>query len=733
MNDEELKKLLDNLEVPEPDRVAQKRAVDTAMEEFAEAQKKNQKNSKGISDSGRLTYRIFSLTNFIGGLTMKKRQFVAGALVIGVSAIAFMSVVDSTFTPESEEEVIRERISGIETKKQDMGSGGVVTEDSKNFGIKNKEADAEEHVLSNLSENRNDELGFLADEDGEFEKAPPAPAMQPALEPPARQDNAAGLDMAIGRSAVEVMEEQLAHNTPLKQKVLKSENKPQSLNKRRYTTITAESDSMIYPIDPPSPYYRDEGRDKFEEFKVNPVKSVQREPVSTFSIDVDTTSYSFIRNALNRGQDINPDSVRVEEMINYFDYDYAVPEDKSEPFKPTVAVYQTPWNADTKLMHIGIKGYELTGDKPRSNLVFLIDVSGSMDSPDKLPLLKNSLKMLLDTLDEDDTVALVTYAGHAGVALEPTSVENKRRIISAINRLGAGGSTAGAQGIKTAYDLAQDNFDKEAVNRVILATDGDFNVGTSNPDELKRLVERKRKSGIFLSVLGFGSGNYNDHIMQSLAQNGNGNAAYIDNLNEARKVLVDEASSTLFPIAKDVKIQVEFNPLKVSEYRLIGYETRALKREDFNNDRIDAGDIGAGHTVTAIYEIATDGGSINHPPVDDLRYQKSVTPSREVPASETGEYGNEYAFLKMRYKLPDEDKSNLITRPITNKDVQDAVGVDIRFAAAVAAFGQLLHGDSFIGDFSYDDIIELAESGRGHDKFGYRSEFINLVRLAKNR
>ena len=333
--------------------------------------------------------------------------------------------------------------------------------------------------------------------------------------------------------------------------------------------------------------------------------------------------------------------------------------------------------------------------------------------------------MLVDSMAPEDTVAIVVYAGAAGTVLEPTKVKEKGKILASLDKLQAGGSTAGGAGIRLAYALAEMNFDKEAVNRVILATDGDFNIGITNQNELKSFIEHKRKTGIFLSVLGFGQGNYNDALMQTLAQNGNGNAAYIDSLNEARKVLVDEAGATLFTIAQDVKIQIEFNPARVHDYRLIGYETRLLKREDFNNDKVDAGDVGSGHSVTAIYEITPVGS--NGKLIDDLRYQKASEQSKLDATSE-------FAFLKIRYKLPQEDKSKLITMPIGNEQDHDsitAVSRDIQFAAAVAAFGQVLRNDSFTTDFSYDDILKLAEPARGRDQFGYRSEFLNLVRLAK--
>ncbi|MEM7429079.1 MAG: VWA domain-containing protein [Pseudomonadota bacterium] len=475
------------------------------------------------------------------------------------------------------------------------------------------------------------------------------------------------------------------------------------------------------------PQYEAQGRDKFAKSDPNPVKVVTEDPVSTFSVDVDTASYAFMRASLNRGVLPQKNAVRVEEMINYFDYAYEGPADKTRPFKANVSIMPTPWNTETKLLRIGIKGYDIPKtERPRSNLVFLLDTSGSMRSANKLPLLRQSFKLLLQSLQAEDTVAIVTYAGSAGTVLEPTKVANKAKILAALDRLHAGGSTAGAEGIRQAYQLAEQNLEKDGVNRVILATDGDFNVGITNPEELKSFVERKRKTGVTLSVLGFGMGNYNDALMQTLAQNGNGNANYIDNLNEARKVLVKEAGSTLFTIAKDVKLQLEFNPARVAEYRLIGYETRILKREDFNNDKVDAGDIGAGHTVTALYEI-TPAGSRKRL-VDDLRYQQPV-------ASAASDDGNEYAFMKIRYKLPKGAKSTLISTPVTTAaEVATAAGAnnDSRFAAAVAAFGQLLKGGRHTGKFSYDDVIRLATGSKGIDTYGHRAEFVNLVRQAKS-
>ena len=477
------------------------------------------------------------------------------------------------------------------------------------------------------------------------------------------------------------------------------------------------------PADQPAP--QEENRDRFEEFKTNPVKSAVTDPVSTFSIDVDTASYSFVRRSLKGGFLPQADTVRVEEMINYFPYDWKGPDSAGTPFNSTVTVMPTPWNSNTKLMHVAIKGYDIAPtERPKANLVFLIDVSGSMDEQDKLPLLKSAFRLLVDTLGPDDTVSIVTYAGDAGTVLMPTKASEKAKILSAIDNLTPGGTTAGEAGIKEAYRLAEQSFVQGGVNRVMLATDGDFNVGQTDDDDLKRLIEENRKSGVFLSVFGFGRGNLNDQMMQTIAQNGNGTAAYIDTLAEAEKVLVEDASSTLFTIAKDVKIQVEFNPAKVSEYRLIGYETRALNREDFNNDRVDAGEIGSGHSVTAIYEITPKGAPQM---IDDLRYGAASTNNGGVQNAE------EYAFVKIRYKAPDGDVSKLITTPVTaaNEVLSfDQASVDQRFSIAVAAFGQKLRDSDQVAGFGYDKIMEIATAARGSDPFGYRAEFLSLVRLA---
>jgi Ca-activated chloride channel family protein len=464
--------------------------------------------------------------------------------------------------------------------------------------------------------------------------------------------------------------------------------------------------------------------DRFVGKDAAPIKRVTEEPVSTVSIDVDTASYAYVRRMLLNNAMPPAEAVRPEEMINYFPYDWPAPTTPQEPFRATGTVTPNPWKPGTELLHIGLRGYALNAAQRKpANLVFLIDVSGSMDAPDKLPLLKTAFRMLVDKLTPEDTVSLVTYAGVAGVALEPTSVRDRAKILAAIDGLGAGGSTAGAQGIETAYALAEKNFLKDGVNRVLLATDGDFNVGASSDDALKSLIATKRKSGVYLSVLGFGSGNYNDGLMQALAQNGNGEALYIDTLAEAEKALSQDAMSALFPIAEDVKIQVEFNPARVSEYRLIGYETRALNREDFNDDKVDAGEIGSGHEVTAIYEITPKGSPETL--IDDLRYG---APEEAKPASD------ELAFVKLRYKRPGEKTSRLSSFPVAASSALkeiDAAQPDVRFSIAVAAFARKLRGDPDMMEYGWDSIRALAAGARGYDPFGYRAEFIRLISIAK--
>ncbi len=486
----------------------------------------------------------------------------------------------------------------------------------------------------------------------------------------------------------------------------------------RTARLTASADGV-------RPIARMPDRERFASADPNPLRQTALDPVSTFSIDVDTASYSFVRANLNDGRLPGPDAVRVEEMVNYFDYEYRVPDGRDVPFQTSVSVVETPWNKDTKLMQVGIQGYKVPlADLPPQNLVFLIDTSGSMADANKLPLLQQSFRLLLSSLRDEDEVAIVTYAGSAGVLLKPTKVSDKSVILEKINALTSGGSTAGHAGLKGAYELADEMTGDGEQTRVILATDGDFNVGLSDTESLKRFVTEKRKQGTALSVLGFGRGNYNDELMQTLAQNGQGVAAYIDTLSEARKVLVDQVVSSISMIAQDVKIQVEFNPATVAEYRLIGYETRALKTEDFKNDKVDAGDIGAGHNVTALYEIT---------PVDsparkfsDLRYENEHEAEKPVK----GSYQGELAYVKLRYKMPGDENSQLIETAVTASS-SDIPEKETLFAASVASFGQMLKGSDYLGDWTFEAVEDLARETRGEDRFGYRSEFLTLVRLAQ--
>ncbi len=463
------------------------------------------------------------------------------------------------------------------------------------------------------------------------------------------------------------------------------------------------------------------GSETFANADPQPLRITAEAPVSTFAIDVDTASYAVVRSSLMHGLLPPPDAVRIEEMINYFPYGYPEPDAEGAPFRPTVTVAETPWNPDTQLIHIALQGRSPAfEDRPPLNLVFLIDTSGSMDEPAKLPLLVQSFRLMLGQLRPEDQVAIVTYAGSAGLALDATPAGDRDTILAALQRLDAGGSTAGAEGLRLAYRTAEGMASAGEVTRVILATDGDFNVGIADPDNLEAFIANKRRSGVYLSVLGFGRGNLDDATMQALAQNGNGLAAYIDTLSEAQKVLVDQLTGALFPIANDVKVQVEFNPAAVAEYRLIGYETRALRREEFNNDKVDAGEIGAGHAVTAIYEITPVGS----PAVlnDPLRYADPGQPSR-------GGDG-ELAFLRLRYKEPGEEGSRLIELPITPGTGTD--NADTRFAFAVAGFGEILRGSRYLGDWTYKDAIALAEANTGDDRFGYRREAVTLMLLAES-
>lgn len=466
--------------------------------------------------------------------------------------------------------------------------------------------------------------------------------------------------------------------------------------------------------------------DRFREVALNTWQPVAEQPVSTFSLDVDTASYAFVRRQLREGRLPPRDAVRVEEMVNYFPYDYPTPTSAAKPFRPTVTITPSPWNPGAQLMHIGLKGWDLPHtQRPRANLTFLIDVSGSMEPPDRLPLIKSTLHQLGQSLRPDDTISIVIYAGQSGVALPPTKGSELKTIFAVVDSLVAAGGTAGGAGIQQAYSLAEQTFDPAAVNRVILATDGDFNVGESDPRRLEELIAAKRKTGIYLTILGVGEGNFNDALMQRLAQAGNGQAAYLDSLAEARKVLIEELGSTMFPIAEDVKIQVEFNPAQVAEYRLIGYETRALARADFNNDKVDAGEVGSGHSITAIYEFRPVGaaGLLNEP----LRYKTET--AKDQTASQ------ELAFLRLRYKQPHGQASALIEQPVTGRNAVttlEAAPENVRFAVAVAGFAQMLRKDESMTTQNWDSIAALAESARGRDPYGWRAEFVQMVRLAQS-
>lgn len=472
-------------------------------------------------------------------------------------------------------------------------------------------------------------------------------------------------------------------------------------------------------------------REGYDNIVENQFLRVTDNPLSTFSIDVDAASYSNVRRFLNNGQLPPAGAVRIEEMVNYFHYEYPQPTN-GDPFSISTEIAQSPWNKNNKLVLIGLQGKKIpTENLPASNLVFLIDVSGSMYSEEKLPLVKSAMKMLVDQLREQDKISMVVYAGAAGIVLPPTSGSDKTKIKDAIDRLEAGGSTAGGAGLKLAYQTAEKNFMKKGNNRIILCTDGDFNVGESSDDAMVRLIEKERENGVFLTVLGFGMGNYQDAKMQKLADKGNGNHAYIDGISEAKKVLVNEFGGTLFTIAKDVKLQIEFNPAKVKGYRLIGYENRMLAKEDFNDDKKDAGELGSGHTVTALYEIIPAGvESAFLKNVDDLKYQANKT---KVKNSNT----DEMLTVKFRYKAPDGDVSKLIEHPVADaQSLWAATSDNFKFAAAVAEFGLLLRNSEFKSDASYSNVLTLAKNAIGDDEEGYRAEFIKLVKsadkLAKN-
>ncbi|MCA0058146.1 MULTISPECIES: VWA domain-containing protein [unclassified Mesorhizobium] len=696
VDENELKRLRD-IVIPAPGESAKARAFEAAMRAYDE--ENISAVSQGSAGGLRLTERARKLWSEIMQKKLIATPAIAGLVALPIAGYATFHMLreqPSTFGGgEKITETLADKPATVKPlAKQATGDQAIDKPLATSAPEKDKKTDAESRdeteALAAPSKSESAVAGGLAPQNAQEQVAPAEPA------PPA----------------------------PTGEFALDSTAAPSTSRAARMSKMIAPQQPAMAPADQIAP--QEENRDRVQDFKTNPVHSALEDPVSTFSIDVDTASYSFVRRSLKEGFLPQADTVRVEEMINYFPYDWKGPDAASTPFNSTVSVMPTPWNAHSKLMHVAIKGFDVKpAEQPKANLVFLIDVSGSMDEPDKLPLLKSAFRLLVSKLKADDTISIVTYAGDAGTVLMPTKVAEKDKILNAIDNLQPGGSTAGEAGIKEAYKLAEQSFIKDGVNRVMLATDGDFNVGQSDEDDLKRLIEQERKSGVFLSVFGFGRGNLNDEMMQTIAQNGNGTAAYIDTLAEAEKVLVEDASSTLFPIAKDVKIQVEFNPQKVSEYRLIGYETRALNREDFNNDRVDAGDIGSGHSVTAIYEITPKGSGGER--IDPLRYGQAAVNNGGVANAD------EYAFVKIRYKLPNEDVSKLITTPVTSANEVASFGeasADQRFSVAVAAFGQKLREEDATAKFGYDKILEIATAARGADPFGYRSEFLSLVRLA---
>ncbi|MES2332856.1 MAG: von Willebrand factor type A domain-containing protein [Bacteroidota bacterium] len=498
---------------------------------------------------------------------------------------------------------------------------------------------------------------------------------------------------------------------------------------RGMSSLSAASNISAYKLD--DRYYdrrKELSREGYDHITENPFLTVNDNPLSTFSIDVDAASYSNIRRILKSGQLPQEGAVRIEEMINYFSYEYAQPTGK-DPFAVHTEMAVCPWNTKHQLVLIGLQGKKMdVNELPPSNLTFLIDVSGSMMTADRLPLVRESLKLLVDQLRPKDKVAIVVYAGNAGLVLPSTDGDRKITIKEAIDRLEAGGSTAGGAGIQLAYKVAKENFNKEGNNRVILCTDGDFNVGLSSDDALEKLIENERKSGVYLTVLGYGTGNYQDAKMQKLADKGNGNHAYIDGLSEAKKVLINEFGGTLFTIAKDVKLQVEFNPAKVKGYRLIGYENRMLAKEDFNNDKKDAGELGSGHTVTALYELIPPGIDVPRmTTVDSLRYQTVLN----AVSTKQVKYSDETMTIKLRYKKPDNDESSLLSYPIKGNPVSiDRSSANFRFATAVASFGMLLRNSEHKGDASYRFTSSLAQEAMGNDTEGYRKEFLQLVEIA---
>ena len=682
---------------PAPDGEAKARALALAMENFARLHDTRQgspeasRSSEDRSNAAPLN-GVRRMFHYLTSRPALAATTSAAALLIGVAVILPVAdlrigkpvAVETTETPAAPRDSLAPppapTTAAVEAEAPTGGEGAALTADAAQPGA---EAPAAKSGADALADDNAGLTSSVAVAEPVAEAEPLASGTVEELLP------AAPLEEALADSELRLRAEAPAAGT------------------LGYVTAAAP-DPVAAPV---------ENTEAFANDDPNPVKVTAEEPVSTFSIDVDTASYAVVRSSLTGGYLPTPDQVRIEEMVNYFPYAYATPEGDAA-FASTVSVMPTPWNPGTRLVTIGIQGaLPAVAARPPLNLVFLIDTSGSMEDANKLPLLKQSLSLMLSELRPEDQVAIVTYAGAAGEVLPPTQAGDRATILAALDNLMAGGSTAGAEGLELAYQVAERMKTDGEVTRILLATDGDFNVGVSDPEGLEAYVARQRETGTYLSVLGFGRGNLDDAVMQSLAQNGNGQAAYIDTLSEARKVLVDQLTGALFPIADDVKIQVEWNPSQVAEYRLIGYETRALRREDFNNDKVDAGEIGAGTQVTAIYEVTAPGSEALRN--DPLRYG---TAPAEGAAGELG-------FLKLRWKAPGADASTLVETPITGSEGASA---ETRFAAAIAGFGQLLQGSIYLGDWGWDQAIELALTNRGEDAFGYRIEAVNLMRLAQS-
>ena len=688
---------------PAPDAEAKARAMQLAMENFDRLQgstqvpRSSEDRPKAAAMNG--VRRMFNLLTSRPALAMTTS---AAALVLGVAVILPVAdlrptgpgALPASETPTAKRSAPADAAAPATAPADpalDAGTASSMAEAEPMDAVTAEEFDLSGEILSpNLAQ--------------------PEPAA-PARSEPAAKAEAPG-NLALSEPAMEEAAPSAPVGLPEAEARLRLEA-PSEMADGAVGYIAAEP--VIAPLpDLVQPQVQDS--EAYATAAANPVKVTAEEPVSTFSIDVDTASWAVIRSSLNLGVLPTPDQVRIEEMVNYFPYAYPAPTPEAA-FSTNVSVMQTPWNPGTRLVTIGIQGaLPAVADRPPLNLVFLIDTSGSMEDPNKLGLLKQSLALMLAELRPEDQIAIVAYAGSAGQVLPPTPARERETILTALETLSAGGSTAGAEGLELAYQVAEGMKAGGEVSRILLATDGDFNVGVSDPEGLEAYVARQRETGTYLSVLGFGRGNLDDAVMQALAQNGNGTAAYIDTLSEARKVLVDQLTGALFPIADDVKIQVEWNPAEVAEYRLIGYETRALRREDFNNDRVDAGEIGAGHQVTAIYEVTAPGSDALRN--DPLRY--GAAPAEGA--------GGELGFLRLRWKAPGAEVSTLVETPITGTE---PAGEEARFAAAVAGFGQLLQGSVYLGDWGWDEAIALASSARGEDAYGYRNEAVTLMRLAQ--